>query len=447
MEPFLRGCMTPLERGAPSIHVVLGNEACDLDSMVSAIAFAYFLSKTALDQKAAFVPVLNIPRSEFPLRGECMFLLRENCLSEDLLVFRDEIDLHGLHRDGRLVLTLVDHNVLPRGDSALEDVVTEVVDHRRLERPLTPGLAVTTEPVGSCATLVTERIIRKAPDILDRQLAYVLRSTILLDCINMAPEAGKVTPKDTEYVTTLESRFTDLPPRAVVFDSLQRAKFDVSGLTIEQMLRKDLKVLSGGDILLAISAVYLRLEELLARPGLKEGFEEFCRARGYSVLVVMTIAFEQKSEPFRQLAVYSPHCNLRESVSRALEESETPLLQLMPLISPDSEIVAYHQGNGQASRKKVLPVIVDFLKAWEAGRSDPAVVSWGWGTVSRVPRGQEEDGEEAACDEVYLPPTPMNSLVEGCPLEGGLPKLSQEAILERFDKMAAEGPVVDSSNH
>ncbi|XP_072404857.1 exopolyphosphatase PRUNE1 [Chiloscyllium punctatum] len=439
-----------MQRGAPTVHVVLGNEACDLDSMVSAITFAYFLSKTAPKQKVIFLPILNIPRSEFPLRGECVFLLRESRLSEDLLVFRDEIDLHALHKDGQLALTLVDHNVLPRGDSALEEVVKEVVDHRRLERPLAPGLVVTAEPVGSCATLVTERIVRTAPDILDRQLAYVLRCTILLDCINMAPEAGKVTPKDTEYVTALESRFSDLPPRAVVFDTLQRAKFDVSGLTIEQMLRKDLKVLSGEDILLAISAVYLRLEDLLARPSLKEGLEKFCRGGGYGVLVVMTISFIQESQPFRQLAVYSPHCDLRESVSRALEESETPSLQLTPMDSPDSEIAAYHQGNGQASRKKVLPVVRDFLKAREAGRSDTAVICQGWLTGLRAPRGgqeEEEDGEEAVHDEeVCLPPTPMNSLVEGCPLDGGLPKLSQEAILERFDKMAAEAPAVDSSD-
>ena len=34
-----------LDQAGPVFHVVLGNEACDLDSMVSALAFAYFLSK------------------------------------------------------------------------------------------------------------------------------------------------------------------------------------------------------------------------------------------------------------------------------------------------------------------------------------------------------------------------------------------------------------------
>lgn len=33
----------------PGFHVVLGNEACDVDSMVCAVAYAYFLSKVRSD--------------------------------------------------------------------------------------------------------------------------------------------------------------------------------------------------------------------------------------------------------------------------------------------------------------------------------------------------------------------------------------------------------------
>lgn len=62
---------------------------------------------------AAFVPVLNIPRADFALRTETAFLLRERGIAAAALVFRDEIDLAGLHRAGLLSLTLVDHHVLP----------------------------------------------------------------------------------------------------------------------------------------------------------------------------------------------------------------------------------------------------------------------------------------------------------------------------------------------
>ncbi|KAB7497795.1 hypothetical protein Anas_09928, partial [Armadillidium nasatum] len=51
--------------------VVMGNEACDLDSAVSSIAYAYFLQ--FLDKKMEFgvvYPVLNINRNDYPLRTE-----------------------------------------------------------------------------------------------------------------------------------------------------------------------------------------------------------------------------------------------------------------------------------------------------------------------------------------------------------------------------------------
>lgn len=47
--------------------------------------------------------------------------------------------------------------------------------------------------------------------------------------MNMAPAAGKVTPKDSQYAAALETRFPALPPRGALFQALQNAKFDVSG--------------------------------------------------------------------------------------------------------------------------------------------------------------------------------------------------------------------------
>ena len=54
-------------------------------------------------------------------------------------------------------------------------------------------------------------------------------ATVVLDCVNMAPAAGKVTPKDSQYAVALEMRFPALPPRGALFQALQNAKFDVSG--------------------------------------------------------------------------------------------------------------------------------------------------------------------------------------------------------------------------
>lgn len=75
------------------------------------------------------------------------------------------------------------------------------------------------------------------------------------------------------------------------------------------------------------------------------------------------------------------------------------------------------EGNTLASRKKLLPIMKDFLK----GRDGD---------------GRLGDEEE---EESQVPPTPMNSLVEGCPLDDGLPRISASDLEEKFSKMSPSG--------
>ncbi|XP_029141081.1 exopolyphosphatase PRUNE1 [Protobothrops mucrosquamatus] len=456
MESFLEGCRAALQDHVQSkraVHVVLGNEACDLDSMISALVLAYFLAKTSLDSEAAFVPVLNIPRVDFPLRTESAFLLHQQRIPEKVLVFRDEIDLAGLNKAGLLSMTLVDHHILPSKDAGLEAAVVEVLDHRPLEWERPPPCRVTAELVGSCATLVAERLLQAGVPTLDSQIAALLHGTILLDCVNMAVEAGKVTPKDARCVSRLESMFPELQPRNQVFDALQRAKFDVSGLTTEQMLRKDLKSLASKKATVAISAVYVALQDFLHRPGLEQDLAAFCHQRGFSLLVAMTISFGDRKKPFRQLAVFSQQGQLQDAVSGISTRIPDPSANL----SGCSSVRAYQQANTTASRKKVLPIVREFLTQW-AGASptgpsmQPAVSSRvpparvdSQGTGSRDPCGAAKEppkplrlGEDPADEDTLLPPTPMNSLVDECPLHQGLPEVSPEVIFERVNRIATD---------
>lgn len=77
------------------------------------LADSLSLSQTAQGEMLA-LPLLNIRQSELLLRSDNVFLLRQVALSPDLLLFRDQLDLRALQRAGRLRLTLVDHNILPR---------------------------------------------------------------------------------------------------------------------------------------------------------------------------------------------------------------------------------------------------------------------------------------------------------------------------------------------
>ncbi|XP_029360413.1 exopolyphosphatase PRUNE1 [Echeneis naucrates] len=420
MEEFLSSCRRTAQVQVdqvhgPQVHVVLGNESCDVDSMVSAMAYAYFLSKTLYSEMLA-LPLLNISQSDLVLRSDNLFLLNQTGLSPDLLLFRDQLDLRVLKRAGRLRLTLVDHNVLASSDSDLEGAVVEVIDHHQLEREPSPSCPVTVETVGSCATLVTERIIQKAPEILDQQLAQLLYAAVVLDCVNMAPAAGKVTPKDSQYAAALEMRFPTLPPRGALFQALQGAKFDVSGLNTEQMLLKDMKAVSR-SLNIAISVLYITLEDFLQRAGLEADLSAFCQKFGFDLLFLMTISFSDNQEPIRELAVFSHSSTYREQVSQYLEQACNPALNLCPISSPHPQVSAYHQGNTLASRKKVLPIIKDFLR-------------------ERCGDSYLGDVEE---EESGVPPTPMNSLVDGCPLDNGLPYISTQDLEEKVSKMANRG--------
>lgn len=86
-----------------------------------------------------------------------------------------------------------------RSDSALEEAVAEVIDHRPIEQKCCPPCHVSVELVGSCATLVTERILQGAPEVLDRQTATLLHGEgglVGVDwlaplCLSQRRESGK----------------------------------------------------------------------------------------------------------------------------------------------------------------------------------------------------------------------------------------------------------------
>nr|AAC95291.2 PRUNEM1 [Mus musculus] len=442
MEDYLQDCRAALQDSRP-LHVVLGNEACDLDSMVSALALAFYLTKTS-EAEDIFIPVLNIKRSELPLRGDNVFFLQAVKIPEPALIFRDEIDLLALHQAGQLTLILVDHHILPKSDAALEEAVAEVLDHRPIEQKYCPPCHVSVELVGSCATLVTERILQGAPETLDRQTAALLHGTIILDCVNMDTNIGKATPKDSKYVEELEALFPDLPKRKDIFDSLQKAKFDVSGLTTEQMLRKDQKTVYRQGTKVAISAIYMDLKAFLQRTDLFTDLSSFCHDHSYDALVAMTIFFNTQNEPVRQLAIFCPHEALRMTICGILERSTSPPLKLTPIPSTSPNLQAYHQGNTQVSRKKLLPVLQEALSAY----LDSAKMASGQSEVAvGMSREQVDKDLDKASNSLILwlsqdeedpplPPTPMNSLVDECPLDQGLPKFSAEAVFEKCSQIS-----------
>ena len=109
---------------AAPLTVVLGNEAADADSVVSAVALAFLLRDNV-------VPLVSCRRDEFRLRSETVWLLdTAAAVSADDLLFLDDVPLPECGTDN-IRLTLVDHNQLCGALEPLDAAVTSIVDHHK----------------------------------------------------------------------------------------------------------------------------------------------------------------------------------------------------------------------------------------------------------------------------------------------------------------------------
>lgn len=67
----------------------------------------------------------------------------------------------------------------------------------------------------------------------------------MIDTYNMSDEAGRATATDIDILNTLEQLGTFTSDRTETFEKIMHAKTDISELTLEELMIKDLKVMNG----------------------------------------------------------------------------------------------------------------------------------------------------------------------------------------------------------
>jgi len=75
----------------------------------------------------AVIPVFNIPREDFCLRTEAVYLFKRFHLDSSYFTFVEDVDLQNLLETKRLQLVLVDHNILAQRQKHMDVAVTEVL--------------------------------------------------------------------------------------------------------------------------------------------------------------------------------------------------------------------------------------------------------------------------------------------------------------------------------
>lgn len=352
MKTFLSASKTALSQLSfyQTIRIVLGNPTCDLDSAVCALVQG-LLEYTDIKKRdltnVAVLPVMNIPEKEFRIKTEVVYSLRSHNIPLSLLTFRDQIDLQNVQNDTnkQLELILVDHHTLTSEDVALKPAVVMIIDHRPLDPACSwPNVLLNIETVGSCATLVARNVLQKNPDILDAQLSSLLRGPILIDTYNMSDEAGRATATDVDVLNTLEQLGKLTSDRTETFKKIMHAKTDISELTLEELMIKDLKITNG----IPLVGFSLLVENFLMQENAKEVIEKFADERNCNVIVLIgqDVSEERVS---RDIAIFSTLCKqLANDIIQALTESTQPSLNLELIKEVREEkysLCLYKQGN------------------------------------------------------------------------------------------------------
>ncbi|XP_056379419.1 protein prune homolog 2 isoform X2 [Hyla sarda] len=401
MEEFLQRTKSRLERGKhlEKVHTVIGHKICDLDSIISTLAYAYYLDKMTTPSVLC-VPVLNVTRLEFDFYSETRFILEELDIPESYLIFKDEINLQRLNDEDRLSVTLVNFNAFTSEDEGLAPSVIKVINPEK-------QCNGDRESLESSSVLVTKEILKEAPELLTPQLAYLLRGSILFNCLSADHE--KVPEQQEEIVCILEERFPELPPRQDIINSLQETKLHTQGSSVEDILLKEFKELSDGDIKVAITTMHMSLEDLMSYRNIIGDLKIFLDKYEFDILIIMASYTSGDQATRQQIAVYSENPELCNQVCCELEECPNPFLDLEPSDYGCDRFFVYQQDSPLVTCEQVAAIIKEAINRRRIGMVPNSRTSSTEAVAGSAPLSQGSSGiMELYGSDVDPQPNPSN---------------------------------------
>nr|WP_321403037.1 DHHA2 domain-containing protein [uncultured Desulfobacter sp.] len=339
--------------------LVFGNEAADLDSVVSAIGLAWVLAHDS--KPCTALPLIPTRRDDFRLKTESRWVLSQTGIAVENLFFLD--DIQPLDRLISRVkgFALVDHNKPSHVFLKYEEKIKFIMDHHE-DLMLYPYALGRIEPVGSCATLVGEDLIdhnKKEPaENIPQSLAALLLGAILIDTVNLDPKAGRMTPNDQRVVahlTPIAGLDTDK-----FYQGIRAAKSDISEMNTRDLLRRDCKTFKFNTVSCTVASVPLDLEQWMVRDmNLAKGIKAY--AQEVQADILMTMNTQRMPEFSRGISVFCKSPDLFTTMLAML----TFNLDLEVITPPQGfapgDVHFFRQGNLSLSRKKLEPILDQYF--------------------------------------------------------------------------------------
>lgn len=342
------------------VHLTVGNESCDLDSIVSALCHGYYSTQQNPSQSPC-LPVLQCSQSDFALRTDVAWLFSQLQLDSTKLLYLEDI-IEELKKMNRVFVTLVDHHTLTGPLVELTSLqVVSVIDHHHpppSSFPSGPGPYLV-EPVGSCATLVAEILLEN--NCIHSSAATLLLGAILLDTVGLDKSTGRVSDKDIMVAERLKS-LVDVPPDEL-YRNLSSARLSTTDLTSLQLLRKDMKCVETGTQRIGFSSVTCQLSTdlLETRQDSQEAVESIINSHSLSVLIILGLSVGEEGVVSREIAIFQrdQSSDVADAIASVLESDQ----ELRCRRCSYSSCILLEQSNSSLSRKYVLPLITNFLSS------------------------------------------------------------------------------------
>ncbi len=290
-----------------------------MDSAVCSFVLASFRLQNN-SRFSAILPLFQIDSADFHLKTEVVFAFRK-IFGLDLdsvksvVLFQDELMQAPDDFGKNFELVLVDHHELnDKIGNKFADIprISLIIDHRERNVKYLQKLEkceIMIEHVGSCATLLAQKICENLGEI-DEKLRIFLLSAIMMDTAML--KKRKTTKKDVEIAGKLHKLCcTNKEELKSLFREIIKAKSNVENFTLLELLKKDLKEVPNALPKTGMSTVPIPIEDF-ARIMNREEMNNFCcKVRELGILIILT-ACSKKNGGFRNLVIYSPngnHCN------------------------------------------------------------------------------------------------------------------------------------------
>ncbi|KAM9743069.1 uncharacterized protein ACNS7B_010702 isoform 1-T1 [Menidia menidia] len=304
MEEYLRRVQSRLG-AAPSeglIHAVLGGPEPDVDTVAATLCLALHLSQRE-PSGGVCVPLLCSRQNDAVLPEETVRYLQRVKISESLLLWKEDVDLVGLHQAGKLSLILLRDGLLDSSEyHSLESSILQVV-HRDGQQDGEDGAL-------SVVTMVAKEILQEAAEHVRAALGEVLREALQLQRETLWNKHGSHSRELEDLIRSLKQW------GGVGVDQHDEEKQQ----DLMQRLTVGLKEFSDGEMTIALTSLTTDEEDLRSY---MDGLKSFSLCHGYDGLVILLTISDTVHHPRQQMAVYSNNTDMLNQICTELEESSS----------------------------------------------------------------------------------------------------------------------------